>query len=253
MKLVFIGGGTIAKAIYKGLQKEHDIVVIKRNLEDEFWKGKVELKSPRSEVEGDVYIIAVKPFVYKEALEPFIGKKGVFISVMAGITMDMLKGYLDNDDVVRCMPNLPVSVNEGYIPYSSTNDKAKEAFIEVFEPLGHLEATEEEYLNALTALTGTSPLYISVFIDALLDSGIKIGLPRELVKKAVVQCTMGGSKYLETENIHPMELKDMVSSPAGTSIHALHNLEKSGVKAAIIEAVEIAYNRSKKLQDLKEI
>ncbi len=253
MEIVFIGGGTIAKAIYKGLPKEHEYVVVKRNLQDEFWTGEADLQPAGTPVEGDVYILAVKPLSFEKAVEPFRGNSQTIISVMASINSEMLVKHLDNENVVRCMPNLSVCIGEGYIPYCSTSEKAEEDFTAVFGNLGHLERTEEEYMDALTALTGTSPLYISVFIDALLDAGIKVGLPREMVRKAAVQCTIGGARYLECEKIHPMELKDMVSSPAGTSIHALHNLEKSGVKAAIIDAVEIAYYRAKELKRIKEV
>ncbi len=243
----------MAKAVYKGLPKEHEFVVVKRDLQDKFWEGKAELQPAGTVVDGDVYILAVKPISFHPATEPLVGKDEVVISIMAGISKDMICERMQNEDVVRCMPNLPVSIGEGYIPYTVTTEKAERRFKELFSPLGHLESTEEEYLDALTALTGTSPLYISVFIDALLDAGIKVGLPREMVRTAAVQCTIGGARYLQHEKIHPMELKDMVSSPAGTSIHALHNLEKSGVKAAIIDAVEMAYNRSKQLKSLREI
>lgn len=253
MKIVFIGGGTIAKAIYKGMPEEHDFVVIEKYLDDPFWVGKAELQPAGTVVEGDIYIIAVKPISFEKAVEQYAGHPGVFVSVMASITTDQLRNELENDDIVRCMPNLSVTIGEGFIPYCYNSDLARDTFVKVFQPLGHLESTEEEYLDALTALTGTSPLYISVFIDALLDAGIKVGLPRDMVRRAAVQCTIGGAKYLESQGIHPMELKDMVSSPAGTSIHALHNLEKSGVKAAIIEAVEVAYQRAKELKKLKEI
>lgn len=253
MKIVFIGGGTMAKAIYKGLPKEHEYVVVKRNLHDEFWIGKVDLQPAGAAVQGDIYILAVKPLSFEKAVEPFRDKSQTFISVMASINTDMLVKHLGNENMARCMPNLSVCIGEGYIPYCSTSDKAEEDFKAVFGNLGLLEKTEEEYMDALTALTGTSPLYISVFIDALLDAGIKVGLPREMVRKAAVQCTIGGARYLECERIHPMELKDMFSSPAGTAIHALHNLEKSGVKAAIIDAVEIAYCRAKELKSIKEI
>lgn len=252
MRVVFIGGGTIAKAIYEGLDSNHDVTVIKRNLEDEFWSEKVDLAPAGEYVEGDLYIIAVKPFAFQKATEAFVGKEKTFVSVMAGVSLSKIRNYLETERIVRCMPNLPVAIGEGFIPYTALSEEAEKDFIEVFRPLGSIKATDEEYLDPLTALTGTSPLYVSVFIDALLDAGIKIGLPKEMARKAAVQCTIAGARYLEEKEIHPMEFKDMVSSPAGTSIYALHNLEKSGVKAALIDGVEVAYKRALKLRAMQE-
>ncbi|KXB07598.1 hypothetical protein AKJ51_00900 [candidate division MSBL1 archaeon SCGC-AAA382A20] len=252
MHIVFIGGGTIAKAIYEGLESKHDVTVIKKNLEEEYWKGKVELSPAGEYVKGDVYIIAVKPSVFQRATEPFIGMEGTFISVMAGVSIDKVKNYLETEEIVRCMPNLPVAIGEGFIPYTPLSEEAEKDFKEIFHPLGSIKRTDEEYLDPLTALTGTSPLYVSVFIDALIDSGIKIGLPKDIARKAAIQCTIAGSRYLQEKEIHPMAFKDMVSSPGGTSIYALHNLEKRGLKAAIIESVEIANERAQKLRSMLE-
>lgn len=203
---------------------------------------------------ADVVLIAVKPQVIALAAEEFkheIGPDTLVISIAAGISIRKIRKILESETVpvVRVMPNTPALVGEGASALCFSNVPAeKEAYaLQLFETCGIAIRTEEKYIDAVTGVSGSGPAYAMLFIEAMADAGVKLGLPRDIaVKLAAMTLKGSGAMALETGK-NPAELKNAVCSPGGTTIEAVHTLEKNGFRSAVMDAVCAAARRSKEL------
>ena len=203
---------------------------------------------------SEFIILTVKPDAVKSLLEeisPSIDKSKVIISIAAGIEIDKILLWLKKDvPVIRAMPNIPVLVMEGataIAPGPGVKDKELEIVRKIFDSVGKSVILDERYLNAVTGLSGSGPAYIFTIIEALSDGGVRAGLPRGAATLLAAQTVLGAAKMVLESGEHTGRLKDMVTSPGGTTIEGLYRIEASGVRAALMMAVEEATKKSEKL------
>lgn len=201
--------------------------------------------------ECDYIVLAVKPIYIKQVLEEikdtFTFEK-VLVSIAVGITSKTLKSVLGDDKkIVRTMPNLPVLVGEGMtlVCFDKNLCNGERAIVKsLFEGAGKVEELEESLMSEVTALTGSSPAYIFMLIEAMADGAVQQGIPRKIAYKLASQTVLGSAKMVLETGLHPAELKDQVCSPAGTTIEAVQVLEKNGFRYSIMEAMKECTRRA---------
>ena len=199
-------------------------------------------------------LIAVKPQDAKALLgtiAPALDKDKVVISIMAGTTTSTILSMIQRPvKVIRVMPNICVKVAEGALGMSS-NDLVLEGELDetkkMLAPLGRIVEVREDLMDAVTALSGSGPAFLLCFLEAMIDAGVNVGLPRDKASILSIQTIKGTIATLEAENLHPTVLKEMVTSPGGTTIAGLTHLEEKGFKGNLITAIEQARNRAKEL------
>ncbi len=202
----------------------------------------------------DVVIHAVKPFIMGRVLSGIASGVPVgqlHVSVAAGISLEFLEGLLpDGTPVVRVMPNTPCLIGEGasaYTPGSSVNTEQEELIKNILECTGLAVRVPENLMNAVTGLSGSGPAYVFLVIEALVDGAVRAGLPRDVAASLAVQTLIGAAGMVRDTGKHPAVLKDMVTTPGGTTIAGLHVLEKAGVRAALMDAIMAAAERAGEL------
>ncbi|WP_327289372.1 pyrroline-5-carboxylate reductase [Streptomyces sp. NBC_01198] len=203
---------------------------------------------------ADTLILAVKPqdmAALLDELAPHVPADRLVISAAAGIPTGFFEGRLaDGTPVVRVMPNTPVLVDEGMSVISAGRyaDESHLARTEaIFQPVGKTLRVPEKHQDAATALSGSGPAYFYYLVEAMTDAGILLGLPRSQAHDLIVQSAIGAAVMLRDSGEHPVKLREAVTSPAGTTISAIRELENHGVRAALLAALEAARDRSREL------
>ena len=203
---------------------------------------------------ADVVILAVKPQKLERVLAGLKGKipaGSVVLSIVAGASLELMSKGLDHACVVRAMPNTPAQIGQGITVWMATPDVSPEQVVliqQILSALGdEIQVEEENYLDMATALSGTGPAYVFLFLEALIDSGVHLGFPRRIAEQLVLQTLRGSVEYYSQQKLHPAALRNQVTSPGGTSAAALYYLEKAGFRTAISRAVWAAYERSQEL------
>jgi pyrroline-5-carboxylate reductase len=264
LRLGFIGSGNMANAIIRGIisrgiiRPDH-IYAFDVDM-DKLKKLSAQLGISVTEdncqiaSKSDIIIIAVKPNAYHEVLseiKKYLNERHILISIAAGITTDLIKQLTDYKcKVVRTMPNTPALAGEGMTAMASNHHLSTEELKTVKDILltfGKVEEVPESLMDAVTAVSGSGPAYVSMFIEAMADGGVLAGLPRDLAYRLSIQTVIGTAKLLLEWGKHPGEIKDMVCSPGGTTIEAIRRLEKQGFRSAIIEAVNACAIKSQSL------
>lgn len=201
-----------------------------------------------------IILLAVKPQTMTDVLNELrshVSHKPLVLSIAAGIPVSMLEGVLpEGTSVVRVMPNTPALVLQGASALSGgkhVSAPQMEMGLALFRAVGKAVEVEEKWLDTVTGLSGSGPAFVLLVIEALIDSGVFMGLPRNLSRELAVQTVLGTAHMVDRTGKHPAELKDMITSPAGTTIHGLKVLEEKSVRGAIMEAVEAASKRSREL------
>jgi pyrroline-5-carboxylate reductase len=204
--------------------------------------------------QSDILILSVKPQIMKQVVEEIakhLDLSKLIISIAAGISLDAIEACARKDlKLIRVMPNICVSVREGASAIAGGKHAVKEDLMiakAIFDSVGKSLFIEESLLDAVTGLSGSGPAYIFLIIDALADAGVKVGLSRDDALILASQTVLGAAKMLIETGEHPGKLKDMVTSPGGTAIAGLHTLEEGGLRTTLINAVEVATQRSKVL------
>lgn len=253
MKIGFIGGGNMAGAIVNGviaagLCEKKDICVCDISPETlkKYDEEIITSSDNRAVISCDYIVLAVKPFILSKVLEDIKNediKNKVFISIAAGISVAEIKSVLgENAKVVRVMPNTPAQVGEGMTVIAKPDDKVTEEemsnVIGIFDAVGKTEIMDEKMINVVTGVSGSSPAYVFMLIEAMADAGVTGGIPRDAAYKLAAQSVLGSAKMVLETGKHPGELKDMVCSPKGTTIEAVAELEKRGFRSAVIEAIK---------------
>ena len=197
-------------------------------------------------------LLAVKPKDINEVLKGLKKIKTIelVISVAAGISTAMIESVLPDIPVIRVMPNAPCMVGAGAIAISrglNAADKHSEKAKIILGATGFVTELPETLMDAVTGLSGSGPAYVALMIEALSDGGVKMGLPRQTALMLAVQTVLGTAEMIMEKGIHPSKLKDMVSSPGGTTIEGIAALESGAFRGTIIDAVEAATIRSKEL------
>ncbi len=205
---------------------------------------------------SDVLVLAVKPQSMPQVLEelqPVVTSEHLVISIAAGVNLDTLDSGLGPDcRLVRVMPNTPALVGEGASGYclgqNATADD--EALVRAcLGAVGRACRVPETLLDAVTGLSGSGPAFVYLMIEALSDGGVRVGLPRDVATALAAQTVLGAARMVLETGLHPGQLKDQVTSPGGTTIAGLHALERGGLRAALMNAVEAATRRSAELAE----
>jgi len=263
MKIAIIGGGTMGDAMVKSLLRRRlatklDIVVSDvmpecRGLLNKRYGVEVTDDNVAAVNGADVVVLAVKPQEII-AVAGQISKQlklQLVISIAAGINLEDLCQHLNYRVVVRAMPNTPAQVGKGMTAWTATKELSKQQYAVarlVLTSMGEEQYfAEEKYIDMATAVSGSGPAYVFLFIESLIDAGVHIGLPRNVAQKLVLETIVGSAEAMKKMARHPAELKNMVTSPGGTTTEALLHLESGGLRSLLINAVAAAYNKAKHL------
>jgi pyrroline-5-carboxylate reductase len=203
---------------------------------------------------ADTVILVVKPQDMTELLieiSPVIKPGALVVSLAAGVTIDTIESQLpDGIPVVRVMPNTPAQVDEGMAaisPGAHSNADHLDRVIKIMSASGRVLAVPERYQDAVTAISGSGPAYLFFVVEAMIEAGVHLGLPRDVATELVVQTMLGSAKLLRETGEHPTVLRERVTSPGGTTAAAVRELEEHKVRAAFMVAMEAARNRSRDL------
>jgi len=261
VKLGFIGAGAMGGAIIQGLLVNglvagknlvyYDPDRTRQTQMDQL--GVQAAPVPAAVMQAQVVLLAVKPQVMDQVLGGIRGaaRPGhLIISIAAGLTLKALETALPQSRVIRVMPNTPTLVGAGMAalaPGSRATLEDLALALEIFEALGRAVVVEERLMDAVTGLSGSGPAYVAVFLEALTDGGVKMGLPRPLALLLASQTVIGAARLCLEKEIPPGMLKDLVTSPGGTTIAGLHVLEEGGFRGLVMSAVEAAARRAREL------
>lgn len=204
---------------------------------------------------AEVLFLAIKPQVFEavaaELVENVVSpEEQLVISIMAGVTLNKLEWAFPGQAVIRAMPNTPATVGAGITAIAAGNHVQighLEQAQRIFKAVGEVVEVPETMLDAVTGLSGSGPGYVALVVEALTDGGVAAGLPRAIASQLALQTVLGTAQLLKDTGMHPAELKDRVTSPGGTTIAGIGELERAGFRSALIEAVKKAYRRSKEL------
>lgn len=205
--------------------------------------------------EAGIIVLAVKPPLVEPVLteiEPVLRGEKLLVSIAAGIPLSRILPHVKDEKVkvARVMPNTPALVNAGMSAVAfapGATDAARARVMQLFAAVGEVVEVEEKLMDAVTGLSGSGPAYVFLTIEALADGGVAAGLPRAIAQKLAIQTVLGAARLLKETGQHPAAAKDMVASPGGTTIAGLEVLEKKGLRAALIQAVLRAAERSREL------
>lgn len=265
-KIGFIGSGNMTKAILGGLLSSKtalaDNIIASaltektiREINEDF-NIPTTRNNPEVARSADYLFLAVKPDQYKgviEEVKAHIKEGAIIITIAAGVTLESLGSQLGEQvKIVRTMPNTPSLVGEGMsalCPNENVSDKELAEVLELFSSFGRAEVLEEKLMDAVPAVSGSSPAYVFMFIEALADGAVKQGIPREQAYQMAAQAVLGAAKMVLETGTHPGELKDAVCSPGGATIEAVNTLEKTGFRASVISAMESCFKKSGNMMD----
>jgi len=263
-KIAVVGAGHIATALVGGILKAKlvdpkSVTVARRSPEalEELKKRfgvHATADNRRAVKDADIVVVAVKPQQAAAVLEELasaIGEGQLIVSVMAGLTTSWINRKLGKaNPVVRAMPNTPMLVDAGATPLAKgahADDSDLELARQLFAAVGTTEIIPESLMDAVTGLSGSGPVYIYMVIEALTDGGVKMGIPRATARRLAAQTVFGAAKLVIETGKHPAILKDEVTTPGGTAIAAVHELEAKGLRNVLIDAVVTATKRSEEL------
>ncbi len=263
--LSIIGAGNMAEAIVSGLLKNGavsadriwatDVDAERLKYFRETFRVRVSDDNQKSAESSDIIILSVKPQVINEVIGGMDLSRAtdrLIITVAAGVPISaIISGLHPGACVVRAMPNTPTVVLEGATALAGgpgVTVEQLEMAQAVFEVMGRVVVVDESHLDAVTGLSGGGPAYVYLFIEALADGGVKMGLPRSQAQLLAAQTVLGAAKMVLETDVHPGRLKDRVASPGGTTIAGLHRLEEGRLRGTVISAVEAATIRCKELR-----
>lgn len=201
---------------------------------------------------ADVLLLAIKPQIFNAMIAALQAGKAqqLVISILAGTPLQKLEAAFPGQPVIRAMPNTPATIGAGMTaiaPGQHANADHLHIAQRIFATVGEVAEVPESLMDAVTGLSGSGPGYVAILIEALIDGGVAAGLPRAIATKLALQTVRGTAELLQTTGLHPAELKDRVTSPGGTTIAGIAQLESAGFRSALIAAVQAAYRRSQEL------
>ena len=264
MNIGFIGGGTMAEAILGGML-DGGVAIASDVVIGEPVPGRRDYLAERYAVEvspanapvvdaSDLVVMAVKPQdlprVYADIGGTFADAQSV-MSIVAGAPMKALADGMRHPGIIRVMPNTPAQIGEGMTMWTcapSVSAEHRETTSAILSTIGdEIYVDDEKYLDMATALSASGPAYVFLMLEGLIDAGVYVGLPRDVARRLALQTVKGSTQLVLETGRHPAELKDMVTSPGGTTAEGLQALERAGVPAALVDAVNAAYLKSIKL------
>lgn len=265
--IAVIGAGNMGTSLLRGILNAklapHDKIIASGTHSAKLeklgskWKINHTLDNVHAAQFADILILCVKPYTIGKVLDEIkqtLREEQLLISIAAGVTIDAIQHRIGkNNPIVRAMPNIASTVDEGATAVSFgrfVNEEHQRIAISIFEAVGEVVVVDEHQLDAVTGLSGSGPAYIYMVIEALIDGGVKMGLPRDVATKLAIQTVLGSAKLVKESNLHPAILRDQVTTPGGTAINAVHELESHGLRSMLINAVATATKRSKELSEL---
>ena len=260
-RLAILGTGKIGESLLAGLLSSgwsNVVVTARRDERLAELRDRYGVEATRSNPEAvngaKLVVIAVKPQDFDALLgevAPALSSQQTVLSVAAAITTAQIESRLDSGvPVVRAMPNAPSTVHEGIAGLAAgahADDEHLELAESVLAHLGRVVRLPESAMDAVTAVSGSGPAYFALLAEAMIEAGILLGLSREVSTQLVVQTMLGTAKLLRDEEMHPVDLREAVTSPGGTTIRAIRVLEQEGVRAAFLNAIQAAMERSQEL------
>ncbi len=266
MKIGFIGGGVMAEAIITGiLDSELDAqvsvgepVAVRRDALAKYNGLHVTSSNEEAIAGADIVVLAIKPQQFDsvaESLSDVIQEQQTVLSIMAGVKMHSIGLKLNHRRLIRVMPNTPMQVRQGISAWTVTDEVPEEVVKFTGAMLGELgdelKFSDERYVDISTALSASGPAYVFLFIESLADAGVKLGLPVHVARHLARQTVLGSAALAKETGKHPAELRNMVTSPGGTTAAGLHALEEGAFRAVVTNAVEAAFLRGEELSEGK--
>ncbi len=263
-RIAFVGAGVMAESMIAGLLKKtmippqsivasHPRADRRQKLAERFAIQTAESNREAAE-SADLVVLTIKPQVLQSVMRQLFGNlrpEQVVVSVIAGAPIDVLVKGLGHEAIVRVMPNTPAQVGEGMSVWSTTpgvTDAQRQRVQAVLQALGEeLWVDEEKYVDMATALSGTGPTYVFLMMEALIDAGVHMGFSRRIAEQIVLQTVSGSVAFARDSGKHMAELRNMVTSPGGTSAEAIYQMEKGGLRTVLSRAVYAAYQRTQVL------
>jgi pyrroline-5-carboxylate reductase len=260
----FIGGGAMAEAMIKGIIKNglyqptqitaSDPLEVRRQILAERYAINTTTSNPDCINGKDVIVLAIKPQSSSEAMSDLrqaLRPEQLVLSIVAGLLIRTIEDGLAHHSIVRVMPNTPAQIEQGMSVWTATGAVTEAQHKQagaILRSLGReVFVPSESYLDAATAVNGSGPAYVLLFLEAFIDAGVHIGLSRPIAQELAVQTILGSVLMARETGLHPAELRNMVTSPAGTTAAALYELEAGGLRTAVLRGVIAAYERSKEL------
>ncbi len=267
--LSFIGSGAMAEAMVKGIVAHKLIEPSQITASGPRAERGQELHgrygvhtttdNSRAAAEGRIVILSVKPQILPRVMAEIkacLAPETLVISIVAGMNIKIIQRDLGAEAIVRAMPNTPAQIGLGMTVWTATgrvDEHARRQAQAILGALGkEIYVGDEGYLDMATALSGTGPAYVFLFMEALIDAGVHMGFSRRVATELVVQTIEGAAAMARETGLHPTELRNRVTSPGGTSAAALYQLEKGGLRTVISKAVWAAYQRSKALGEMED-
>lgn len=260
----FIGSGNMAQAMIGSIIKSKlvpkekiiasEIYAPLREMVEKKYNIRTTIDNKEVVSEADFIILAVKPNVYELVLNEIkdhIKAGSIVIGIGAGISLSFLKNHLNaSTKAIKAMPNTPAMVGEGMTAISMRDKFTEEEMTEILSILnsfGKTEIVEEYLMDGVTAVSGSSPAYVFMMIEAMADAAVLEGIPRSQAYTMAAQAVMGSAKMVLDTGMHPGQLKDNVCSPGGTTIEAVASLEKTGFRSSIMEAMKVCADKSREM------
>ncbi|KAG0496324.1 hypothetical protein HPP92_000859 [Vanilla planifolia] len=261
-KLGFVGAGNLAESIARGVAKSGVLPAssictshhrAERRAVFQCFGVTILDSSSQVVVDSDIVVLSVKPQIAKKVLfelRPFLTDEKLLVSIAAGIKLKDLQEWSGQHRIIRVMPNTPSAVGEAASVMcmgEKATKKDEERVTSLFNAIGKMWTADEKYFDAITGLSASGPAYVYIAIEALADGGVAAGLPRDLALALASQTVLGAAAMVFNSGKHPGELKDAVTSPAGTTIAGIHELEKGGFRGTLMSAVIAATKRCQEL------
>lgn len=255
----FMGEAMLSATLAKGVVSADEITVAEVNDERctvvNKQYGVEATGAPEKAIEGaDIVIFAVKPQEFDRAVHHLQGRfhrEQTIMSIMAGVPIDRIARALSHAGIARVMPNTPAAIGEGMSVWTATpevDEPTRGQVSAILAAMGReVYVEDEKYLDMATALSGSGPGFVFLLIEAFVDAGVHVGFKRNVAEMLVLQTFIGSARYAEATGKHPAQLRNEVTSPAGTTAAGLIALENAGIRGAILEAIEAAYERSREL------
>lgn len=262
MKIGFIGCGNMANAMIHGMIASHNFdkesFLVSNRSQEKLDKIHSDLgiatTTSNEDVAkvSDVLVLSVKPQVYEKVIaqiKDLVKDTVLILTIAPGFTLDRLeKAFGRTLKIVRCIPNTPAQVSEGMTAYVCNGACRQEEMTlveKILNSFGKCASVQENQMDAVTAVSGSSPAYVYVFIETMANAAVKEGMPMDMAIQFAAQAVLGSAKMVLDTNLHPAVLKDRVCSPAGTTIEAVSVLEKTGFRSSILEAMDACAKKSR--------
>lgn len=262
--LGFIGCGNMAQAMLKGILAEGlykpEGIIVSRRSEEELKRIRDELgvhtttDNKEAAAKSDILVLAVKPYMFEEVIpeiRDFVGEETLVISIAAGRTISNIEHLFGKTiRLVRTMPNTPALVQEGATGMcfdETVTEEDRQTAVQLFESFGMVAVVEEKMIDTVIGVSGSSPAYVFMFIEAMADAAVADGMPRAQAYELAAKSVLGSARMILETGKHPGELKDMVCSPGGTTIEAVRVLEEKGFRSAVIEGQRACVRKAKEM------